>query len=210
MHILDLSITSERDTAKKAVAELNRGSIIVYPTDTVYGLGVDALNAEAIQNVQRLKGRTSVWPLLIVVPDIASIEKYAVMNDAAWALATKFLPGPLSLVLPARDILPKELQLQGTIGIRIPGDPFCIELARQFGRPYTSTSANRTRQHTPTTVHEVIKQFGHDAHEISLAVDDGERAGGKPSTVVSCTGPVPIILREGAISSSEFDFVKKY
>ena len=206
MQIIDLSRVSEKDAAKKAVTELNRGSIIVYPTDTVYGLGVDALNSEAITHVQRLKGRSTVWPLLIVVPDIASIEKYAVMNDVAWELATKFLPGPLSLVLPARDILPDELLLQGTIGIRIPGDPFCIELARQFDRPFTSTSANRTRQHTPTTLHEVIKQFGHDAHQISLGIDDGERAGGKPSTVISCTTHTPIVLREGAISRAELGF----
>ena len=207
MKIIDLSQVSIPDAAKKAVKELKNGSIIVYPTDTIYGLGVDALNVSAVVHQKKIKGRPFTWPFLIVVPDIASIEKYAVMNESAWALAQKFLPGPLSLVLPAKDILPDEILLHGTIGIRIPDDPFCLELARQFGRPYTTTSANRTSREVPKNIHGIIEQFGHDSHDISLAISDGDRAGGKPSTVVSCTGERPVVLREGAISPVELGFV---
>ena len=203
MEIVDLLRTSVPEAAKKAVKELNKGSIIVYPTDTIYGLGVDALNVSAIQHQKVLKGRPHTWPFLVVVPDLASIEKYAVMNDAAWALATKFMPGPLSLVLPARDILPKELLLHGTIGIRIPNDPFCLELARQLGKPFTTTSANRTGRETPTSIHGIIEHFGHDSHDISMAFDAGERSGGKPSTVVSCTSATPAVLREGVITREQ-------
>ena len=192
MEIVDLLRTSVPEAAKKAVKELNKGSIIVYPTDTIYGLGVDALNVSAIQHQKVLKGRPHTWPFLVVVPDLASIEKYAVMNDAAWALATKFMPGPLSLVLPARDILPN--------------DPFCLELARQLGKPFTTTSANRTGRETPTSIHGIIEHFGHDSHDISMAFDAGERSGGKPSTVVSCTSATPAVLREGVITREQLGF----
>lgn len=200
MEILHLSHVSVAEAAQKAAKVLAAGSLIIYPTDTVYGMGVDALNESAIQSQRTFKSRESNRPFLIILPDVASIEKYAVLNAAARELAERFLPGPLSLVLPAKPSIPDSLTFQGTIGIRIPNDSFCLELARVFGKPYTTTSANRTGRETPATIHDIMKQFGSDIHSIALAVDAGDRSAHVPSTIVSCVDETPRILRQGALS----------
>ncbi|MDP2816262.1 MAG: Sua5/YciO/YrdC/YwlC family protein, partial [Rectinemataceae bacterium] len=108
--------------------------------------------------------------------------------------------GALTLVMQATKNIPEELQLNGAIGIRIPDDPFCLALARAFGKPFTATSANKSGRETPATIREVLMQFGHEVNDIALAIDDGDRNGKKPSTVVTTVDGVPFVLREGALS----------
>lgn len=200
MEILHLSKTGVADAAKKAAQVLRNGGIVLYPTDTIYGLAVDATNVRALANLRELKGREAKKPISIVVPSVESISTYAVMNDAARALAERFLPGALTLVMKAKDTVPQELVLAGGIGLRIPDDTFCLALAGAFGKPYTATSANKSGREPGSTVETILTQFGSGAHGIDLVIDDGERRGRKASTVVTTVSGTPYILREGAIA----------
>lgn len=121
--------------AKEAARVLRSGGIVLYPTDTLYGLGVDALNPVAIEKLRHLKGREKKKPMSIIVPDVPTLQVYANLSDEASALAHKLLPGALTLVLPAKLSIPASLTLHGTIGVRIPNDPFALALAKAFGGP---------------------------------------------------------------------------
>lgn len=200
MEILRLEEAGIERAAKKAAEVLRKGKLVLYPTDTLYGLGADATNPKALARLRELKGREKKKPLSVLVPDHASISRYAHMSETARSLAARFLPGALTLVLPATDRIPAEITLNGAIGIRIPDDPFCRALAQAFGKPITATSANKSGRETPATVEEVICQFGPDAHEIALAIDSGSRKGNIGSTVVRVAGETSYVLREGAIS----------
>lgn len=202
MEILDLANTDIYTAAEKTAAVLKRGGIVVYPTDTLYGMAVLATDRNALTRLKELKGREKKKPVSVVVPDIDTLKKYGVLNEKAERLARKFLPGPLTLVITGTPLLPSELMLNDQIGFRIPNDPFCLELARILGVPYTATSANRSGQTTPTTARAVIEQFGSLAHNIDLIIDGGVRDGGLPSTVVRCGAEIHI-LREGAVAKEE-------
>jgi len=203
MEIVRLTPDNLEEAAKKASEVLAAGGIVVYPTDTVYGLAVDALDMEALNRLKRLKGRDTKRPISIVVPDLKTMEECGTLNEAARAFASTHLPGPLTLVLPAHPYVPSELTLNGGVGVRIPNDPFCLTLARAYGRPFTTTSANQTHMTTPKTVTELVWHFGPRVSEIALIIDDGERAGGSGSTVVSCLEETPRILRQGVLSREE-------
>lgn len=205
MEILNLKEAAFNEAAERAAEALANGEIILYPTDTVYGLGVDATDKDAVAALRDLKGRDEKNPLLIMLPSIDSIEEYAEMNETAWKLAERFLPGPLTLVLPAKKTVSYDLTFNRTIGIRVPNDSFCLALAKEFGKPITSTSANRSGSEACGTVPEIREQFGYYAESIALAIDAGERRGGKPSTIVSCTEGGHSLLREGAITQGEIE-----
>ena len=182
---------------------LRQGGIIVYPTDTLYGLGVDALADAAVDSLYALKGREEGKPIHAVCADLAMIEEYAELNDAARRLAERFLPGALTLVLK------KKLGVTGgiargidTIGVRIPQNDFCLELARDFGRPYTATSANKSGMSPQASIAAIIEQFGADAEHIGLCIDGDTFPLRAPSTVVNIVSGSPVILREGAIEKS--------
>lgn len=199
MEIVRLSETSIEEATRKAVKVLTKGGLVLFPTDTLYGIAADATNPKAVALLRTLKGREKKKPISVIVPDITSIERYAVTNDASRQLAERFLPGALTLVMKATEQIPQELQLNGAIGIRIPNDAFCLALARAFGKPYTATSANKSGRETPASVREVLMQFGHEVNDIALAIDDGDRNVKKPSTVVTTVDGVPYVLREGEI-----------
>ena len=203
MQRLQLDVIGVEVAAKRAAEVLRHGGIVLYPTDTIYGLGVDALNAKAVEKVRTLKGRDKKKPISILVSDIASISKYGVMSERARALARRFMPGPLTLVLPATNDVPSEVTLHGTIGIRIPNNELCLAMTKFFNGPITTTSANKSGRETPKTASAVLEQFGFSGDEIDLVIDGGERKSDKASTVVSCVGEAPAILREGVISKGE-------
>lgn len=191
---------------------LQSGGIILYPTDTLYGLGVDALNVEALKKLKELKGRNaeeSRKPISIIVADMAMAAEYAEVGPLARRLAEKFLPGKLTLILKAKDDLPDELtaglpgQGTGTVGIRIPNHVLCLNIVRELGRPITATSANVAGMEPKRSVPEILSQFGDTAAMISRTIDVGELVESLPSTVVDARGGKPIILREGAIPTEE-------
>lgn len=183
---------------------LKNGGIILYPTDTIYGLGVDALNVEALKKLRALKGREGGKAISIVVADMDMARAYAEVTPLAEKLAQAFLPGGLTLILNAKPNLPVELTAgTGTIGIRIPKSVLCLALAKDLGRPYTATSANVSDMETKGSVAEILAQFGTKAQQIERVIDAGELTGSAPSTVVDARSDSPHILREGALSSED-------
>lgn len=200
MEILALADVGVEKAAKKAASVLAKSGLVLFPTDTVYGIAADATNPKALALLRHAKGREAKKPISVIVPDVASIGTYAAMNDAARSLADRFLPGALTLVMRATDRIPQEIALNGSIGIRIPDHPFCLALARAFGKPYTATSANRSGRETPGNIADIVAQFGHLAGDIALAIDAGNLDARKPSTVVTTVSGTPYVLREGALS----------
>ncbi len=188
----------------KASGVLRRGGVLIYPTDTLYGLGADALSDEAVARVYEIKGRDEGKPMHAVFSDMRAVEEYAVVNEAARRLADEFLPGPLTLVLKKRPGLNSGI-VKGieTIGIRIPDNDFCLELARTYGRPYTATSANRSGQVPEISMEKIQKQLGESGELVDLAIEAPVFPMRPPTTVVNLITGAPVILREGAISSAE-------
>jgi len=204
MEIVVLTEDNLEAAARKAAEALEQGGIIVYPTDTLYGIGVNALDPEALNRLRRLKVREQKKPMSILVPSVEHIERYGQMTDHARDLANRFLPGALTLVLPASEYAPRDIQLNDSIGIRVPGDAFCMALAEAFGGPVTATSANKNGIPTPVDIKGILEHFGPDIEHISILIDAGERSGGLPSTVVSYVhGETPRILREGRLSKDD-------
>jgi L-threonylcarbamoyladenylate synthase len=200
MEIIHLTPENEANAVAVASRTLAQGGIVLFPTDTLYGLAVDALNTDALERLRELKGREKKKPISVIVPSVGEIKRYAEVSPQAQELAERFLPGALTLVLPSTLNLPEDLMLNGEIGIRVPNDAFALALAQSFGRPYTATSANRAGYPTLATPELILAEFGAKESYIDVLVDAGERSGGVPSTVVSVTGDEVKILREGTIS----------
>lgn len=194
----------------KAAGALRRGEIILYPTDTLYGLGADAFSNEAVDKIYAIKGRDPNKPIHAIFSDMKMVEEYAEVSDIARKLAEKFLPGALTLVLKKKsDVETGIARNIETIGVRIPDNSFCIETARSFGKPFTATSANLANQPTELSVERVIAQLGDTKNKIDLIVDAGILPLRQPSTVVSLLHAVPVILRDGAISKEEIEAALK-
>jgi L-threonylcarbamoyladenylate synthase len=190
--------------AVRASGVLRKGGVIIYPTDTLYGLGADAFSDAAVAKVYDIKGRDTQKPMHCIVANLEMVAEYAEVNDAARKLAEKFLPGPLTLVLKKRPVLNTGIAKGiDTIGIRIPDNEFCVELAKSFGRPYTTTSANRAGTIPEVTLEKIVQQLGVSAKGVELAVDAGMLPLRSPSTVVNVVSGSPSILREGAIPAAD-------
>jgi len=182
-----------------AAETLRAGGVIVYPTETVYGIGADAFNAAAVNRVQEVKGRTNAKPILVIVRSMDMIRGLvAEVPSAAELLMKHFWPGPLTLVFKAMPGLPQGLtQGSGTIGVRVPSSTLCLRLLDLCACPITSTSANLTGMPVQETVMEISRVLG---GAIDLYLDGGALSGGVPSTVVDVSTDHPKILRTGAVS----------
>lgn len=178
---------------QKIVQTLLDGDVIIYPTDTLYALGADATNPEAVKKIYNIKGRDQKKPLSIAVGSTKDIEKYAYTTPLSEKLAKKFLPGPLTLVLKKKNTLAPNLTPDETIAIRVLDHPLFAEI--DF--PLTATSANSSGKDVPETLKAVLKEL----RDVTMGIDGGTLRG-KPSTLVDCRGEKPIILREGAIHTS--------
>ncbi len=188
----------------KASGVLRTGGVIIYPTDTLYGLGADALSDEAVAKIYAIKGRDGGKPMHAVFSDLKMVEEYAEVNDAARKLAERFLPGALTLVLKKKPAFNTGIvRDMETIGVRIPDNEFCLELARTYGKPFTATSANKSGDVTEASVEKILSQLGESARLVDLAIDSAVFPMRPPTTVVSVVSGAPSILREGAISSED-------
>lgn len=203
METIRLTKENFGEAATRAAAVLRAGGILLYPTDTLYGLGADAFSDEAVAKVYAIKGRDEKKPIHCVVADLKMVETYADVNDAARKLAQQFLPGPLTLVLKKKTNVDFGIA-RGieTVGIRIPDNEFCLDLAKKFG-PYTTTSANVASAQSERTVEKILEQLGERASIIDLAVDAGELPERKASTVVDASSGAARVLREGAIPAED-------
>jgi L-threonylcarbamoyladenylate synthase len=189
---------------KKAIAVLKKGGIVAYPTDTAYGLAADASNEKAVRKLYQLKGRDFNKPVHVIFPDMNWLSRMVVLNVPALKLMNRFLPGPLTLVLPMKiEGVSWEMLSAGTgtLGIRLPDDKMALGLVRGFGRPITTTSANVSGGENAYSIAEVKKQFAEQGPDYYL--DGGRLKKKKPSTVVALDGNNAKILREGPISEKE-------
>jgi L-threonylcarbamoyladenylate synthase len=184
---------------RQAIASLKRGDVIVFPTETVYGLGADALNPAAVEKVFQLKGRNPDTPIPIIVADQAML-KGLVGNipPIARKLMEQFWPGPLTLVLPAAPGTPKQLlNRTGGVGVRISSQPIATQLARDLERPLTATSANPSGYQAASTMEQAQEYF---AGDIKIFLDGGELPSKTGSSVVEVIDGRIKIIREGEIS----------
>lgn len=204
MEVVRLADVGVSEAARRAADVLRAGGVILYPTDTLYGLGTDALSDEAVAKVREIKGREEGKPVHCIVADIAMAERYGEFNEAAHLLAKEFFPGPLTIVVEKKERIESGIT-RGieTIGIRIPKHDFCIALAREFGKPYTTTSANVSGEVSERSVEKILAQLGSSAERIDLIIDAGTLPKSAPSTVVGVSGADAVILREGAIPPGE-------
>jgi len=179
------------------VAALAAGELVVFPTETVYGLGAHALHDEAVSRLVRVRGREDGKPILVLVRDLAmAADVAAEVPEGARRLAARFWPGPLTLVLPARDGLPAPLTAgTGTIGVRVPGQATAAALVAGLGAPVTAPSANPPGAAPPRRLDESRAYFGND---VTVYVDGGTLAGGA-STVAAVEGGRVRVLRAGPV-----------
>jgi L-threonylcarbamoyladenylate synthase len=181
-----------------AVAVLRRGGLVAFPTETVYGLGCDAENVDALRRLYSVKGRPRDHPVIVHVelPD-ALAEWSSDVSPAARALADACWPGPLTLVVPRRDRVPDEVTGgRDTVGLRVPDQPLALALLHEFGGGLAAPSANRFGRVSPTTADDVRADLGDD---VDLVLDGGPCDVGLESTIVDCSGDDPVILRLGGV-----------
>lgn len=185
-----------------ALAALQRGEVIVLPTETLYGLGADALDSAAVQKVYQLKGRDAANPIPVLVADRAMLDTLVTeVSPLAERLIAEFWPGPLTLVLPARKELPTPLvNTAGGVGVRSSSQPIAAKLVKTLGRPMTATSANPSGQPPARTVEQAKTYF---AGQIEIFVDGGELTSRTGSTVADITGGRIRIIRQGDISRED-------
>lgn len=190
---------------EEAVARLRAGGLVAFPTETVYGLGADALNAAAVRRVFEVKGRPSHNPLIVHVAD-AEMARTVVSEwpEEAELLAREFWPGPLTIVLPKRDVVPDEVSAGGpTVGVRCPDHAATLSLLREFGGPLVGPSANPSGRVSPTTAEHVREAF---TPEQVFVVDGGACEGGIESTVVKL-GTEVRVLRAGLVTPDAIERV---
>jgi len=188
---------------EKGVRILKEGGVIVFPTDTVYGLGADACNSGAVERIYEIKNRPNNQQLPLLIADTSQLTAMAgEIPGIAWFLAERFWPGGLTLVLPKADSLPAYLAPGRSIAIRVPNHPVCLALIQHLGNPIIGTSANISGQPPALTADEVGQQLG---EKIDFIINGGKCPGGKESTIVDVNSQEPVILRRGLIPAHEID-----
>ena len=189
------------DDFRRAVDVLRSGGTVAYPTDTVYGLGANGLDPAAVGKVFAVKRRQADAPVPLLVADLAMLRSLAAdLPEVGLALAQRYMPGPLTLVVKRAAHVPDEVTGGGpTVGLRIPDHPIPVALAVALGGPIVGTSANLSGMPSAITAAEVRAQLGGDVD----CVLEGECWGKKESTVIDVTGATPSILRKGALPEQE-------
>ncbi|SFQ98188.1 L-threonylcarbamoyladenylate synthase [Desulfoscipio geothermicus] len=196
----------ETAPVREAGAVLRRGGLVAFPTETVYGLGANALDAQAVANIFRAKGRPADNPLIVHMDSFAALGKYILeMPAVVSALAEKFWPGPLTLVLRGnRSFPPVVTGGLSTVAVRVPAHPVALALLREAGVPVAAPSANASGRPSPTTASHVLEDL---AGRIDLVLDGGPAGLGLESTVLDLTGQCPVILRPGGITRPDLEAV---
>ena len=191
---------------KEAAAIIRKGGLVAFPTETVYGLGADALNSLAVGQIFEVKNRPRFDPLIVHIADSSSIRKIcSAIDKRAMKLIERFWPGPLTLVLPKTQVI-SDIVTAGlpTVAVRMPLHPVALELIREAGIPIAAPSANPFGYLSPTTAEHVREQIG---KRVDLILDGGRCAVGVESTIIDLTGQEPVILRLGGLTIEEIEGV---
>jgi L-threonylcarbamoyladenylate synthase len=197
----------ERQIAR-AVRILKKGGVVAFPTDTLYGLGANAFDEDAVLKIYEIKSRPRNLALTLLLADIAQIK---VVGDdipkLAWELAERYMPGALTIVVKKSKAVPYAISGgRDTVAVRVPNHPIPIALISGLGAPITGTSANLSGAPDPATAEEVHKQLG---SRVDMIIDGGRCPIGVSSTILDLTTDPPTILREGAIKRDELTRVCK-
>jgi len=186
----------------RAAEVLQAGGLAAFPTDTVYGVGALAFQAPAVEKLYDIKGRSKEKAIPVLIAHPGDLSRVAgELAPFAQRLAEKFWPGPLTLVVPKQAALPEAVSATSTVGVRVPDQPFTQKLLELTG-PLAVTSANLSGAPDALTAAEVLAQL---SGRVELVLDGRRVPGGRPSTVVDCSGATPKILREGPISAAEIE-----
>lgn len=196
---------SQKDL-KEIVSVLEGGGVVLLPTETVYTFATDATKSDLVKKVYDLKGRDFKKPMHVVFESIQAANHYVVVSKQAQKLAHEFLPGPLTLVLPKKKDLLPDMLTSGlpTLGVRVPNLKLCLDVAKKFGKPYTTTSANLSGGINPYSISEVLNQLDENKKQmVDLIVDTGNLPHLLPSTLLDLTTKPPTVLREGPITKTQ-------
>jgi L-threonylcarbamoyladenylate synthase len=196
-----------------AAQALIDGHLVAFPTETVYGLGADAINDEAVSRIYSVKGRPTNHPLIVHISSVNKLEVWATdIPDYAIKLAREFWPGPMTLILPRKDIAKDFITGgQSNVGLRVPDQPIARALLSKFeelgGQGVAAPSANRFGAVSPTTADAVNEALGSFFDQKDLVLDGGRCPIGLESTIIDCTGVTPVMLRPGAITKEMIEMV---
>jgi len=197
-HLTEVIKENSRESAQKAASILKSGGVIIYPTETLYGMGTLALKDVAVEKIFQIKGRPEGKPIPILVRDKEMLSKFAELTEASHTLIHRFLPGPLTLVLLEKEKLPGLITAgTGKVAARISRHPFVRSLFKLIDEPITSTSANISGEENLFNAAAILDRF---EGKIELIVDSGNLPPSKGSTIVDLTVKPPLIIREGDIS----------
>jgi L-threonylcarbamoyladenylate synthase len=177
----------KNEIIKEIVEKLRNSELIVYPTDTVYGLGADGTSEQAVKKVYEIKQRPLEMPISVLVSDFEMLERYAEITEEQMKILKESLPGPYTFILKPKTKLPVA---KNNVGFRIP-DHCCTLIAKEFGKPITTTSANIHKQPTPPEISAIKNIF---KESVSLYIDEGTKQG-KPSTVIDLTQGQKVIRK---------------
>jgi L-threonylcarbamoyladenylate synthase len=199
-------IVADADAIKRAADLLRQGRLVAFPTETVYGLGADASNPDAVAAIFKAKGRPADHPLIVHIADIDSLYDWAsTVPDAALKLANRFWPGPLAIILPKKPEVPLEVTGgQQTVGLRMPDHPVALALLKAFGGGVAAPSANRFCRISPTQASHVSEELG-DA--VDMILDGGACRVGVESTIIDLSGSKPRLLRPGHITRQQIEAI---
>jgi len=196
----EIIIGNSSESIQRALEILQAGGLVVFPTDTVYGVGALAFDGKAVESIYKAKDRPVEKAIPVLLGDVEDINKVASeVPLMAKKLAERFWPGPLTIIVPKHIGLPDSVSTTNTVGVRVPDHIVARSVLRAAG-PMAVTSANISGQASPSTAEEVLAQLN---GRIALILDGGKTPGGVPSTLVDCTGSKPIVRREGPIRFDE-------
>ena len=203
MERVRLDKDNAEEAAIKAADVIRQGGVVVFPAESLYGLAADAASDEAVTRVFELKGRPPGHPLPIIAADTGMAERHAVMNEAAKALAEKFWPGPLTMVMPAKGGISRLVTgVLDTVGIRVPASDIARKLAENLGAPITATSANKSGDEGASTADEAVAGL---SGEPDLVLDGGGLSGPPGSTIIKIEGDGFSVLRHGLVKEEELE-----
>ncbi len=180
---------------EQVVSVLRDDGVIIYPTDTVYGLGCDIFNKKALEKIYRLKKRSKTKPMSFICADFVEIGQFALVSNQAFRLMRRVLPGAFTFITTASNLAPRTVidKKKRTVGIRIPDNLFCLALVKALGNPIFTTSVNYSGEKVLFEPQEICEQFG---NRVDAFIDSGV-LGSEPSTIVDVTGDSVVVVRQG-------------
>src|SRR5258708_6009897 len=201
MKTIKLDLSNFSEAIEKTLQVLEAGGLVIFPTETTYGAGVDALSQNAVDKVLAYKARREGKPLSIAVSEATMAAQYVEVRDSARNIYERFLPGPVTVISKGRGKVANGVESEfGTLGIRIPKYDFVLEVVKKFGRPITATSANGSGEKRPYSIQDIFDGISEKQKGlIDLIIDVGELPHNLPSTVIDTTLSASVIFRQGTI-----------